>query len=132
MSFHKKEIFMKNYVSKRTLFSTLLAGFFLANPVMFAPIAGANTGMDADTPGASAAVNSSSQADPNQNVPDDQLALPITLKQFQDLQNTVQQQSQDVASAIDTIAAKQDEFAKKFDAWVNDLLNSSSSGEGSN
>jgi|GEM_PF-3972094 len=113
---------MKNYVSKQTLLGTLLVGFLLASPMIFAPIAGANEGTDADAPSA----NASSQADPNQNIPDDQLALPITLKQFQDLQNTVQQQSQDVAAAIDSLAAKQDEFGKKFDAWVNDLLNSSS------
>ena len=111
---------MKNYSVKQTSLCFLLATFLLSNTAAFSPVAGSDsTSSDSSQqPATDAGQTNANDA----NIPDDQLALPISLKQFQNLQEFVQKHTEENIKAIDELTKDSEEFTKNFNAFVDDLL----------
>ncbi len=104
----------------RILARLLLLSLALSSFPAFAPVATADNSATTDNNSASSSDTNSN--DPNANVPDDQLALPISLKQFQNLQTFVQAHTDSTIKAIDDITKSNEQFTKDFNAFVDDLL----------
>ena len=106
---------MKNYAVKQTALCLFVATLLLLNAAVFSAEAGADNSANTET---------SKPANQNEdgNVPDDQLALPISLAQFQNLQTIVQKHTEENVKAIDALTKDNEEFTKKFNEFVDDLL----------
>lgn len=103
---------MKNHSKKQTYLYFLITGLLLFNTPGFAPAA------DSDSSSEQSATSTTTEPNPY----DDQLALPITLKQFENLQKIVQNHTEETVKAIDTITKNTEEFTKNFNVFVEDLL----------
>ena len=112
---------MKNYSVNQTSLCFLLATFLLLNTAVFSPMAGADTSGSTDSSQPAPEASPTTNTD-DANVPDDQLALPISLKQFQNLQAFVQKHTEENVKAIDALTKDSEEFTKNFNTFVDDLL----------
>lgn len=77
---------------------------------------------EAHTPENPAAGETSQATEATDNIPDDQLSLPLSLKQFQTLQTLIQKNSENATKLIDQFTKDTDDLQKKFNEFLDDLL----------
>ena len=104
-----------------------IAAFSVSNGSIFAPIAAESTETPqtpeaAIEPSTNSETPSSTTPASTENIPDDQLSLPLSLKQFQTLQTLIQKSSENATKLIDQFTKDTDDLQKKFNEFLDDLL----------